>query len=178
MCSSPLRRVDSRGGVRWGELQKGTRPRSKGLINYLMREPATAPPFEHNSDEPSWSAAPDLRLPRVSSPPGRLVLQRGGAVANREPCSRCSTSPAAERKLVQPGPSGKVRVSSRGTPEQHKGPVVRGPWRESPKPPGVTPPTQAMLAEGVAPRGGACRYLLPVGPCFSSMYATLQRALA
>ncbi|NJP67625.1 FAD-dependent thymidylate synthase [Streptomyces sp. ventii] len=134
--------------------------RSKGLINYLMRD-RHGSPFEHNSLT-FFISAPlfvfrEFHRHRV----GWSYNEESGRYRRLDPVFYV---PAEERKLVQQGRPGKYEFVP-GTPEQHKlvGEAMAESYRQS------YAAYQEMLEAGVARE--VARATLPVG-LYSSMYAT------
>ncbi|MBB2915461.1 thymidylate synthase (FAD) [Streptosporangium becharense] len=139
----------------------GTDPeRSKGLINFLMRD-RHGSPFEHNSMT-FFVSAPifvfrEFHRHRV----GWSYNEESGRYRELRPDFYV---PGTERKLVQQGRPGKY-VFVEGSPEQHKvvTEVMEASYRQS------YAAYQEMLEAGIARE--VARAVLPVG-LFSSMYAT------
>ncbi len=134
--------------------------RSKGLINYLMRD-RHGSPFEHNSMT-FFISAPlfvfrEFHRHRV----GWSYNEESGRYRRLDPVFYV---PAEERKLVQQGRPGKYEFVA-GTPEQYKlvSEAMADSYRQS------YAAYQEMLEAGVARE--VARATLPVG-LYSSMYAT------
>ncbi|CAL9381659.1 Flavin-dependent thymidylate synthase [Streptomyces sp. enrichment culture] len=134
--------------------------RSKGLINYLMRD-RHGSPFEHNSMT-FFVSAPifvfrEFQRHRV----GWSYNEESGRYRELEPVFYL---PGEDRKLVQRGRPGKYEFVD-GTPEQHAalGKTMEDSYRQS------YAAYQELLADGVARE--VARATLPVG-LFSTMYAT------
>jgi thymidylate synthase (FAD) len=134
--------------------------RSRGLINYLMRD-RHGSPFEHNSMT-FFVGAPifvfrEFHRHRV----GWSYNEESGRYRELQPNFYI---PGMERKLVQEGRPGKY-VFIEGTAEQHKvvSEAMESAYRQS------YAAYQEMLEAGVARE--VARAVLPVG-LFSSMYAT------
>ncbi|MEV6110017.1 FAD-dependent thymidylate synthase [Streptomyces sp. NPDC051940] len=152
-------RVSTAGEHSLDELQKDPE-RSRGLINYLMRD-RHGSPFEHNSMT-FFVSAPifvfrEFHRHRV----GFSYNEESGRYRELEPVFYV---PGQDRKLVQEGRPGKY-VFVEGSPEQHK--LVTETMEESYRRSYAA--YQEMLAAGVARE--VARATLPVG-LFSSMYAT------
>jgi thymidylate synthase (FAD) len=152
-------RVSTAGEQSLEELTKDPE-RSKGLINFLMRD-RHGSPFEHNSMT-FFVSAPifvfrEFHRHRV----GWSYNEESGRYRELRPVFYI---PAEERKLVQQGRPGKYEFVA-GSPEQHKTAVaaMEESYRQSYE------AYQEMLADGVARE--VARAVLPVG-LFSSMYAT------
>ncbi|MER7666228.1 MULTISPECIES: FAD-dependent thymidylate synthase [unclassified Streptomyces] len=152
-------RVSTAGEQSLEELQKDPE-RSKGLINYLMRD-RHGSPFEHNSMTFFISAPIFVFREFMRHRVGWSYNEESGRYRELQPVFYV---PGKDRKLVQQGRPGKY-VFVDGTPEQHK--VVSEAMEESYRRSYET--YQEMLAEGVARE--VARAVLPVG-LFSSMYAT------
>ena len=152
-------RVSTAGEQSLDELQKDP-ARSKGLINYLMRD-RHGTPFEHNSMTFLVSAPifvfREFQRHRV----GFSYNEESGRYRELQPVFYV---PGPERKLVQKGRPGKYEFFE-GTPEQQQAVAVamEESYRQSYE------AYQSMLADGVARE--VARAVLPVG-LFSSMYAT------
>ncbi|WP_424532235.1 FAD-dependent thymidylate synthase [Sphaerisporangium viridialbum] len=134
--------------------------RSKGLINFLMRD-RHGSPFEHNSMT-FFINAPilvfrEFHRHRV----GWSYNEESGRYRELQPVFYV---PGRERKLVQEGKPGRYRFVE-GDEEQHK--LVTGAMERSYRQ--SYEAYQEMLAAGVARE--VARAVLPVG-LFSSMYAT------
>jgi thymidylate synthase (FAD) len=157
-------RVSTAGEQSLEELDKDPE-RSKGLINYLMRD-RHGSPFEHNSMT-FFISAPifvfrEFHRHRVWS-----YNEESGRYRQLEPVFYV---PGGDRKLVQEGRPGKY-VFVPGSDEQHK--LVTESMEQSYRQSYAA--YQEMLAAGVARE--VARAVLPVG-LFSSMYATCNaRAL-
>jgi thymidylate synthase (FAD) len=152
-------RVSTAGEQSLEELTKDPE-RSKGLINYLMRD-RHGSPFEHNSMT-FFISAPlfvfrEFHRHRV----GWSYNEESGRYRELQPVFYV---PSTERKLVQQGRPGKYEFVH-GSPEQHRAVVdaMEASYRQS------YDAYQKMLAAGVARE--VARATLPVG-LFSSMYAT------
>lgn len=152
-------RVSTAGEKSLDELAKDP-GRSKGLINFLMRDKHGSP-FEHNSMT-FFVSAPifvfrEFHRHRV----GWSYNEESGRYRELEPVFYV---PAQERKLVQQGKPGAYDFVD-GTPEQFKivGESAREAYRKA------YASYQEMLAAGVARE--VARAVLPVG-LYSSMYAT------
>ncbi len=152
-------RVSTAGEQSLAEVTKDPE-RSKGLINYLMRD-RHGSPFEHNSMT-FFVSAPlfvfrEFHRHRV----GWSYNEESGRYRQLEPVFYV---PSEERKLVQQGRPGKYEFVA-GSPEQHK--VVTEAMEESYRQ--SYRAYQEMLDAGVARE--VARATLPVG-LYSSMYAT------
>jgi thymidylate synthase (FAD) len=152
-------RVSTAGEGSLEELQKDPE-RSKGLINYLMRD-RHGTPFEHNSMT-FFVSAPifvfrEFHRHRV----GFSYNEESGRYRELQPVFY---TPAIDRKLVQRGRPGKYEFFE-GTPEQHKQTTyaMELAYRQA------YASYQEMLEAGIARE--VARAVLPVG-LFSSMYAT------
>jgi thymidylate synthase (FAD) len=152
-------RVSTAGEQSLDELKKDPE-RSRGLINYLMRD-RHGSPFEHNSMT-FFVSAPlfvfrEFHRHRV----GWSYNEESGRYRQLEPVFYV---PDEQRKLVQRGRPGKYEFVE-GTPEQLKltGEAMRDAYRQS-----YTAYLE-MLEAGVARE--VARAVLPVG-LYSSMYAT------
>ncbi|MDL2082105.1 FAD-dependent thymidylate synthase [Streptomyces sp. GXMU-J15] len=152
-------RVSTIGEQSLDELQKDPE-RSKGLINYLMRD-RHGSPFEHNSMTFFISAPIFVFREFMRHRVGWSYNEESGRYRELQPVFYV---PGADRKLVQEGRPGKYRFVE-GTPEQHK--LVSDSMEESYRQAYRT--YQEMLAAGVARE--VARAVLPVG-LFSTMYAT------
>lgn len=152
-------RVSTAGEQSLEELQKDPE-RSKGLINYLMRD-RHGSPFEHNSMTFFISAPIFVFREFMRHRVGWSYNEESGRYRQLEPVFYV---PGASRKLVQQGRPGKYEFVE-GTPEQHAlaGKVMEDSYRQAYE------AYQEMLAAGVARE--VARSVLPVG-LFSSMYAT------
>ncbi|WP_218038881.1 FAD-dependent thymidylate synthase, partial [Acrocarpospora pleiomorpha] len=157
-------RVSTAGEQSLEEVHKDPQ-RSKGLINFLMRD-RHGSPFEHNSMT-FFISAPifvfrEFHRHRVWS-----YNEESGRYRELQPVFYV---PGKDRKLVQEGRPGKY-VFADGTDEQHAlvERVMEGSYRQS------YAAYQEMLEAGIARE--VARAVLPVG-LFSSMYATCNaRAL-
>lgn len=134
--------------------------KSKGLINFLMRD-RHGTPFEHNSMTFFISAPIFVFREFHRHRSGWSYNEESGRYRELQPVFYV---PGQERKLVQQGRPGKYEFVE-GTPEQHKltSEAMRWSYQQS------YTAYQEMLAEGVARE--VARAVLPVG-LFSSMYAT------
>ncbi|MEU4119844.1 FAD-dependent thymidylate synthase [Kitasatospora sp. NPDC028055] len=134
--------------------------KSKGLINFLMRD-RHGTPFEHNSMTFFISAPIFVFREFHRHRSGWSYNEESGRYRELEPVFYV---PGADRKLVQQGRPGKYEFHQ-GTPEQHETTTaaMEAAYRES------YARYQEMLAAGVARE--VARAVLPVG-LFSSMYAT------
>ncbi|MER5771408.1 FAD-dependent thymidylate synthase [Streptomyces sp. NPDC001985] len=152
-------RVSTAGEQSLEELQKDPE-RSKGLINYLMRD-RHGSPFEHNSMTFFISAPIFVFREFMRHRVGWSYNEESGRYRELEPVFYV---PAQDRKLVQEGRPGKY-VFVDGSPEQHKvvGEAMEDSYRRAYE------TYQEMLAAGIARE--VARAVLPVG-LFSSMYAT------
>ena len=135
--------------------------RSKGLINFLMRD-RHGSPFEHNSMT-FFVSAPifvfrEFHRHRV----GWSYNEESGRYRELQPVFYV---PGPDRKLVQEGKPGQVRLR-RG---HRRAAQARRPRRWRRLPASRTRAYQEMLAAGVARE--VARTVLPVG-LFSTMYAT------
>ncbi|WP_243740957.1 FAD-dependent thymidylate synthase [Streptomyces sp. 8K308] len=152
-------RVSTAGEQSLDELSRDPE-RSRGLINYLMRD-RHGSPFEHNSMT-FFISAPifvfrEFHRHRV----GWSYNEESGRYRRLEPVFYV---PGDDRKLVQRGRPGKYEFVP-GTPEQHA--LVAKTMEESYRQSYAA--YQEMLAAGVARE--VARATLPVG-LYSSMYAT------
>ncbi|MER7049696.1 FAD-dependent thymidylate synthase [Streptomyces jumonjinensis] len=152
-------RVSTAGEQSLEELQKDPE-RSKGLINYLMRD-RHGSPFEHNSMTFFISAPIFVFREFMRHRVGWSYNEESGRYRELQPVFYL---PAQDRKLVQEGRPGKY-VFVDGSPAQHK--VVSDAMEDSYRRSYET--YQEMLAAGIARE--VARAVLPVG-LFSSMYAT------
>ncbi|MGX1366998.1 thymidylate synthase (FAD) [Streptomyces canus] len=152
-------RVSTLGEQSLDELQKDPE-RSKGLINYLMRD-RHGSPFEHNSMTFFVTAPIFVFREFMRHRVGWSYNEESGRYRELEPVFYV---PAADRKLVQEGRPGKY-VFVEGSPGQHE--TVRSVLDDSYRQ--AYTAYQKLLAEGVARE--VARSVLPVG-LFSSMYAT------
>ncbi|MFF5189630.1 FAD-dependent thymidylate synthase [Streptomyces sp. NPDC000345] len=152
-------RVSTVGEQSLDELNKDPE-RSKGLINYLMRD-RHGSPFEHNSMTFFVSAPIFVFREFMRHRVGWSYNEESGRYRELQPVFYV---PDASRKLVQQGRPGKY-VFVEGTPEQHDlvSRAMEDSYRQSYR------TYQEMLAQGVARE--VARSVLPVG-LFSSMYAT------
>lgn len=152
-------RVSTAGEQSLEELQKDPE-RSKGLINYLMRD-RHGSPFEHNSMTFFISAPIFVFREFMRHRVGWSYNEESGRYRELQPVFYV---PDASRKLVQEGRPGKY-VFVEGTPEQHEltGRAMEDSYRRAYE------TYQEMLAAGVARE--VARSVLPVG-LYSSMYAT------
>ncbi|MGW8064352.1 FAD-dependent thymidylate synthase [Streptomyces ziwulingensis] len=152
-------RVSTAGEQSLDELRKDPE-RSKGLINYLMRD-RHGSPFEHNSMTFFVSAPIFVFREFMRHRVGWSYNEESGRYRELQPVFYV---PAQDRRLVQQGRPGKY-VFVEGTAEQH-GLVSRSmedSYRQAYR------QYQEMLAAGVARE--VARAVLPVG-LYSSMYAT------
>jgi len=152
-------RVSTVGEQSLDELNKDPE-RSKGLINYLMRD-RHGSPFEHNSMTFFISAPILVFREFMRHRVGWSYNEESGRYRELQPVFYV---PGTDRKLVQQGRPGKY-VFVEGTPEQHEfvGSAMEESYRHAYR------TYQDMLAQGVARE--VARSVLPVG-LFSSMYAT------
>jgi thymidylate synthase (FAD) len=152
-------RVSTAGEQSLEELHKDPE-RSKGLINYLMRD-RHGSPFEHNSMTFLISAPIFVFREFMRHRVGWSYNEESGRYRELEPVFYV---PSASRKLVQQGRPGKYEFVD-GTQEQQDlvGRAMEDSYRQS------YDAYQEMLAAGVARE--VARAVLPVG-LFSSMYAT------
>jgi len=152
-------RVSTAGEQSLAELTKD-HERSKGLINYLMRD-RHGSPFEHNSMTFFISAPIFVFREFMRHRVGWSYNEESGRYRELQPVFYV---PSTERKLVQQGRPGKYEFVH-GSPEQHQAVVdaMEASYRHSYE------AYQKMLAAGVARE--VARATLPVG-LFSSMYAT------
>jgi thymidylate synthase (FAD) len=152
-------RVSTVGEQSLEELDKDPE-RSKGLINYLMRD-RHGSPFEHNSMTFFISAPILVFREFMRHRVGWSYNEESGRYRELQPVFYV---PGPDRKLVQQGRPGKY-VFVEGTPEQHAsvGNAMEESYRQAYR------SYQDMLAQGVARE--VARSVLPVG-LFSSMYAT------
>nr|WP_202447679.1 FAD-dependent thymidylate synthase [Streptomyces sp. SID5468] len=134
--------------------------RSKGLINYLMRD-RHGSPFEHNSMTFLVSAPIFVFREFMRHRVGWSYNEESGRYRELQPVFYV---PGEDRKLVQQGRPGKYEFVP-GTPEQHKITTeeMETTYREA------YASYRRMLDAGVARE--VARAVLPVG-LFSSMYAT------
>ncbi|MFF4868826.1 FAD-dependent thymidylate synthase [Streptomyces sp. NPDC003444] len=152
-------RVSTAGEQSLEELQKDPE-RSKGLINFLMRD-RHGSPFEHNSMTFFISAPIFVFREFMRHRVGWSYNEESGRYRELQPVFYV---PDASRKLVQEGRPGKY-VFVEGSQEQHD--LVSRSMEDSYRQAYET--YQEMLAAGVARE--VARAVLPVG-LFSSMYAT------
>ncbi|MDH6137274.1 thymidylate synthase (FAD) [Kitasatospora sp. MAA4] len=152
-------RVSTAGELSLEALQQDPE-KSKGLINYLMRD-RHGTPFEHNSMTFFISAPIFVFREFQRHRAGWSYNEESGRYRELAPVFYV---PGEERKLVQQGRPGKYEFHE-GTPEQHK--VVSQAMERAYSQ--AYQAYQEMLAEGVARE--VARAVLPVG-LFSSMYAT------
>ncbi|WP_330316601.1 FAD-dependent thymidylate synthase [Streptomyces platensis] len=152
-------RVSTAGEQSLEELQKDPE-RSKGLINYLMRD-RHGSPFEHNSMTFFISAPIFVFREFMRHRVGWSYNEESGRYRQLDPVFYV---PGESRKLVQQGRPGKYEFVD-GTQEQHEvtSRVMEDSYRRAYE------AYQEMLAAGVARE--VARAVLPVG-LFSSMYAT------
>jgi thymidylate synthase (FAD) len=152
-------RVSTVGEQSLDELDKDPE-RSKGLINYLMRD-RHGSPFEHNSMTFFISAPILVFREFMRHRVGWSYNEESGRYRELQPVFYV---PGPDRKLVQQGRPGKY-VFVEGTPEQHESVAhaMEESYRQAYR------SYQEMLAQGVARE--VARSVLPVG-LFSSMYAT------
>ncbi|UYB39611.1 FAD-dependent thymidylate synthase [Streptomyces sp. Je 1-4] len=152
-------RVSTAGEQSLEELQKDPE-RSKGLINYLMRD-RHGSPFEHNSMTFFISAPIFVFREFMRHRVGWSYNEESGRYRRLDPVFYV---PGQDRKLVQQGRPGKYEFVE-GTPGQQEltGRVMEDSYRRAYE------AYQEMLAAGVARE--VARAVLPVG-LFSSMYAT------
>ncbi|MEY9849791.1 FAD-dependent thymidylate synthase [Streptacidiphilus sp. MAP5-3] len=152
-------RVSTAGEQSLEELQKDPE-RSRGLINFLMRD-RHGTPFEHNSMTFFISAPIFVFREFHRHRAGWSYNEESGRYRELQPVFYI---PSAERKLVQRGRPGKYEFFE-GTPEQQKAvtEAMEDSYRQS------YARYQEMLEAGVARE--VARAVLPVG-LFSSMYAT------
>ncbi|MEV6045926.1 FAD-dependent thymidylate synthase [Streptomyces xanthochromogenes] len=152
-------RVSTAGEQSLEELQKDPE-RSKGLINYLMRD-RHGSPFEHNSMTFFISAPIFVFREFMRHRVGWSYNEESGRYRELQPVFYV---PDTDRKLVQQGRPGKYEFVD-GTVEQQEltARVMEDSYRRSYE------AYQEMLAAGVARE--VARATLPVG-LFSSMYAT------
>ncbi|MER5974181.1 FAD-dependent thymidylate synthase [Streptomyces sp. NPDC002055] len=152
-------RVSTAGEQSLDELSKDPE-RSKGLINYLMRD-RHGSPFEHNSMTFFISAPILVFREFMRHRVGWSYNEESGRYRELQPVFYV---PGEDRKLVQQGRPGKYEFVA-GTPEQHEltGRLMEDAYLRAYE------AYQEMLAAGVARE--VARSVLPVG-LFSSMYAT------
>jgi thymidylate synthase (FAD) len=152
-------RVSTAGEKSLDELQADPE-RSKGLINYLMRDKHGSP-FEHNSMTFFISAPIFVFREHMRHRVGWSYNEESGRYRRLDPVFYV---PAEDRKLVQEGKPGHYRFVD-GTADQHK--TVDAATRRSYT--AAYDGYEEMLAAGVARE--VARTTLPVG-MYSSMYAT------
>ncbi|MFF0228266.1 FAD-dependent thymidylate synthase [Streptomyces sp. NPDC004629] len=152
-------RVSTVGEQSLDELNKDPE-RSKGLINFLMRD-RHGSPFEHNSMTFFVSAPIFVFREFMRHRVGWSYNEESGRYRELQPVFYV---PDTSRKLVQQGRPGKY-VFVEGSPGQHE--LVTHSMEESYRQAYRT--YQRMLAEGIARE--VARSVLPVG-LYSSMYAT------
>ncbi|MFG2334504.1 FAD-dependent thymidylate synthase [Streptomyces sp. NPDC048604] len=152
-------RVSTAGEQSLEELQKDPE-RSKGLINFLMRD-RHGSPFEHNSMTFFISAPIFVFREFMRHRVGWSYNEESGRYRELQPVFYV---PGTDRKLVQEGRPGKY-VFVDGTEEQHR--LVERTMDDSYRQ--AYAQYQEMLAAGVARE--VARAVLPVG-LYSSMYAT------
>ncbi|GAA2817036.1 FAD-dependent thymidylate synthase [Streptomyces showdoensis] len=152
-------RVSTAGEQSLEELQKDPE-RSKGLINYLMRD-RHGSPFEHNSMTFFISAPIFVFREFMRHRVGWSYNEESGRYRELQPVFYV---PDTSRKLVQEGRPGKY-VFVEGSQAQHElvGRAMEDSYRQAYE------TYQEMLAAGVARE--VARSVLPVG-LYSSMYAT------
>ncbi|MEU3078019.1 FAD-dependent thymidylate synthase [Streptomyces laurentii] len=152
-------RVSTAGEQSLEELQKDPE-RSKGLINYLMRD-RHGSPFEHNSMTFFISAPIFVFREFMRHRVGWSYNEESGRYRELQPVFYV---PGTDRKLVQEGRPGKY-VFVEGTEAQHDlaARAMEDSYRQA------YDTYQEMLAAGIARE--VARSVLPVG-LFSSMYAT------
>ncbi|WP_419667541.1 FAD-dependent thymidylate synthase [Streptomyces sp. 2-1] len=152
-------RVSTAGEQSLDELQKDPE-RSKGLINFLMRD-RHGSPFEHNSMTFFVTAPIFVFREFMRHRVGWSYNEESGRYRELQPVFYV---PDESRKLIQEGRPGKY-VFTEGTPSQHAtvGRVLDESYQQA------YAAYQKLLAEGVARE--VARAVLPVG-LFSSMYAT------
>ncbi|MEU3461740.1 FAD-dependent thymidylate synthase [Streptomyces sp. NPDC006733] len=152
-------RVSTAGEQSLEELTKDPE-RSKGLINYLMRD-RHGSPFEHNSMTFFISAPIFVFREFMRHRVGWSYNEESGRYRELQPVFYV---PAQERKLVQQGRPGKYEFVD-GTDQQHAltTEAMEASYRQAYE------AYQEMLAAGIARE--VARAVLPVG-LFSSMYAT------
>jgi thymidylate synthase (FAD) len=152
-------RVSTLGEQSLEELEKEPE-RSRGLINYLMRD-RHGSPFEHNSMTFFVSAPIFVMREFMRHRVGWSYNEESGRYRRLEPVFYV---PGADRKLVQQGRPGKYEFVE-GSAEQQE--LVTRTMTETYQ--DAYRAYQEMLAAGVARE--VARAVLPVG-LFSSMYAT------
>ncbi|MGV9278037.1 FAD-dependent thymidylate synthase [Streptomyces griseosporeus] len=152
-------RVSTLGEQSLDELQKDPE-RSKGLINYLMRD-RHGSPFEHTSMTFLISAPIFVFREFMRHRVGWSYNEESGRYRELQPVFYV---PGFDRKLVQEGKPGRYRFVE-GSPEQHYATrtAMKASYRQAYQ------AYQEMLAAGVARE--VARAVLPVG-LYSSAYAT------
>ncbi|MGX1566571.1 FAD-dependent thymidylate synthase [Streptomyces sp. NPDC055506] len=152
-------RVSTLGELSLEELQKDPE-RSKGLINFLMRD-RHGSPFEHNSMTFFVNAPIFVFREFMRHRVGWSYNEESGRYRELQPVFYV---PDASRKLIQQGRPGKYEFVE-GSPEQHQlvGEAMEDSYRQAYR------KYRQMLAAGVARE--VARAVLPVG-LYSSMYAT------
>jgi thymidylate synthase (FAD) len=152
-------RVSTVGEQSLDELNKDSE-RSRGLINYLMRD-RHGSPFEHNSMTFFISAPIFVFREFVRHRVGFSYNEESGRYRELQPVFYV---PGEDRKLVQEGKPGRYRFVD-GDPEMHQTTVdtMMSAYKEA------SAAYQLLLADGVARE--VARAVLPVG-LFSSMYVT------
>jgi thymidylate synthase (FAD) len=152
-------RVSTAGEASLLELQNDPE-KSKGLINYLMRD-RHGTPFEHNSLTFLIQAPIFVFREFHRHRAGWSYNEESGRYRELEPVFY---TPGPDRRLVQRGRPGKYEFTA-GTAEQHKQAryAMESAYRRS------YDAYREMLAAGIARE--VARMVLPVG-LFSSMYAT------
>lgn len=152
-------RVSTAGEQSLEELAKDPE-RSRGLINYLMRD-RHGTPFEHNSMTFFISAPIFVFREFMRHRVGWSYNEESGRYRELRPVFYV---PGGDRNLVQQGRAGKYEFVA-GTPEQHKlvYESMRATYSDAYR------AYQEMLAAGVARE--VARAVLPLG-LYSSMYAT------
>ncbi|GGY01826.1 flavin-dependent thymidylate synthase [Streptomyces minutiscleroticus] len=152
-------RVSTAGEQSLDELQKDPE-RSKGLINYLMRD-RHGSPFEHNSMTFFVSAPIFVFREFMRHRVGWSYNEESGRYRQLQPVFYV---PDTSRRLVQEGRPGKYRFVE-GTQEQHElvGRTMENSYAQAYE------AYEEMLEAGVARE--VARAVLPVG-LYSSMYAT------
>ncbi len=152
-------RVSTAGEQSLDELGKDPE-RSKGLINYLMRD-RHGSPFEHNSMTFLVTAPIFVFREFMRHRVGWSYNEESGRYRELRPVFYL---PAEDRRLVQRGRPGKYEFVE-GSPGQHKAAreAMEASYRQS------YDAYRRMLDEGIARE--VARTVLPVG-LFSSMYAT------
>lgn len=152
-------RVSTIGEQSLDELDKDPQ-RSKGLINYLMRD-RHGSPFEHNSMTFFISAPILVFREFMRHRVGWSYNEESGRYRELQPVFYV---PDASRKLVQEGRPGKYRfVEGTAAQQELVGRAMQDSYRQAYE------AYQEMLAAGVARE--VARSVLPVG-LYSSMYAT------